>query len=191
LIAVLKDRAGRWAPVDAGLLILRIVVGALFVGHGTQKLFGWFGGGGPEGTGMFYASIGFRPEVPLAMVAGVSEAGGGTLLSLGLVTPLAAAVIIGVMISASVAAHWKNGLWNTKGGYELPLVYATAAATVAFAGPGRYSLDHAIGWDVAGVWWGIGSIVLGAAAASVVLAWRAAQMRRAVSAERRGDRPAA
>jgi putative oxidoreductase len=164
--------------VDVGPLILRIVVGALFFGHGTQKLFGWFGGHGPQGTGQFYESVGFRPGVPLAVIAGMSEAGGGTLLALGLITPLGAAAIIGVMASASVAVHLKKGLWNTNGGYELPLVYATAAACLVFIGPGRYSLDRAIGWDLAGVGWALGAIALGLIAASVPLSWRAAQLRR-------------
>src|SRR6184192_2026996 len=106
--------------MSIGLFILRVVVGALFVGHGTQKLFGWFGGGGPEGTGAFYHKVGFQPGVPLAILAGATEAGGGLLLALGLLTPLAAAGIIGVMISAAVGVHWPNGLWNTGGGFELP-----------------------------------------------------------------------
>jgi putative oxidoreductase len=107
-------------------------------------------------------------------------------------TPLGAAAIIGVMISASVAVHLKKGLWNTNGGYELPLVYATAAASVVFTGPGRYSLDRAIGWDLAGVGWGMSAIALGLAAASIPLSWRSMQLRRqAAPSARERKRPAA
>jgi putative oxidoreductase len=168
--------------MDEGLLILRLVVGALFVGHGTQKLFGWFGGHGVQGTGQFYASSGFRPGVPFAVLGGLSETGGGVLLALGLLTPLGAAAIIGMMTTAAIAIHLKNGMWNTNGGMELPVVYATASATLAFVGPGRYSLDRALGWDLAGVPWGVGAIVLGLVASSVVLAWRVVQLGAAVPA---------
>src|SRR5213594_1277479 len=178
--------------MDVGLLILRLVVGGLFIGHGTQKVFGWFGGHGPQGTGQFYASVGYRPGVPLAILAGVSEAGGGALLALGFLTPLGAAAIIGVMLNASIAVHLKNGLWNTNGGFELPLVLATAAATLAFAGPGRYSLDRAIGWDLAGWDWGIAAVLLGIVSASIVLAWRSRQLRTpADSSDQESSSPAA
>lgn len=164
--------------MDIGLLILRLVVGALFIGHGTQKLFGWFEGGGPQGTGQFYQGLGFRPGLPMAVLGGVSEAGGGTLLVLGLLTPLGAAAIIGMMVTAGVAVHAKNGVWNTNGGFELPLVFGTAAATLVFTGPGRYSLDRAVGWDLDGVAYGIGAVALGVVAALVVLERRAGQLRR-------------
>jgi len=164
--------------MDVGLLILRLVVGALFVGHGTQKLFGWFGGGGLQGTGQFYGSAGYRPGVPMAMLAGASEAGGGVLLVFGLLTPLGAAAIIGVMVNATFAVHWKNGLWNTNGGFELPLVMAASAAALAFTGPGRWSLDRAFGWRLFGVPWGLGAVLVGMATAGLVLGWRSAMMSR-------------
>lgn len=163
--------------MNVGLLILRIVLGSLFIGHGTQKLFGWFGGHGPEGTGQFYQSTGFRPGMAMAYVAGMSEAGGGSFLLLGLLTPLAAAAIIGVMVSAALAVHAKNGMWNTNGGMEFPIVNMAAAATLAFVGPGRYSLDHVLGWDLAGVGWGLVSIAVGFVAALIVLAKRASSLR--------------
>jgi putative oxidoreductase len=158
--------------LNVGLLLLRIVVGALFVGHGTQKLFGWFGGHGPEGTGKFLGSLGYSPERPAAYLAGGAETTGGALLLLGFLTPLGSAMIIGVMVNASIAVHLPKGLWNSEGGFELPLVYATAAAALAFSGPGRYSIDRAIGWDLAGVWYGIGAIALGLVAAGFALVWR-------------------
>src|SRR3954454_7675468 len=89
-------RCAGGSPMDTGLLLIRIVVGLLLVGHGTQKLFGWFGGHGLEGTGGFFEKLGYRPGKVWAAVAGMSETGGGLLLALGLFTPLASAMIIGV-----------------------------------------------------------------------------------------------
>jgi putative oxidoreductase len=131
---------------DVGLLIIRGVLGALLIGHGTQKLFGWFGGYGLEGTGAWMHSIGHRPGRLMAAVAGLSEAGGGLLLALGFLDPLGTAIVVGVMVTAATT-HWKHGVWNTEGGYELPVFYAVVAAGLGFTGPGRYSIDHAIGWS--------------------------------------------
>jgi putative oxidoreductase len=127
-----------------GLLILRLVVGLLLVAHGTQKLFGWYGGHGLAGTGGFFESLGFRPGRPMAMLAGASEAGGGLLLALGLLTPIGAAMIAGTMLVAALSAHAEQGLWATNGGYELPLVNATVAIALAFTGAGAWSLDNVL-----------------------------------------------
>src|SRR5204863_3313150 len=86
--------------MDVGMLILRLVVGALFIGHGTQKLFGWFEGHGLEGTAGFMDSLGYRPGKRYAAIGGLAEAGGGLLLVLGLLTPLAAVLIVGMMLNA-------------------------------------------------------------------------------------------
>jgi putative oxidoreductase len=158
--------------MDIGLLILRVVVGGLLMGHGLQKLFGWFGGGGLAGSGGFLESLGFRSGRTWAIVNGLAETGGGLLLVLGLLTPLGAAVIIGTMAVASVAAHWKNGIWNTKGGYELPLTNMAAAAALAFVGPGAYSADAALELGWSGTWYGLGAVALGLVAAALVLAAR-------------------
>ena len=123
-----------------GLLILRIVAGLLLVGHGTQKLFGWWGGGGPAGTEGMMESLGFRPPRQVAYVGGLAETIGGLLLALGLFTPLGTVLIVAMMTSATLSVHIDKGLWNQNGGYELPLVYATAATVCAF-GPGKYSID--------------------------------------------------
>ena len=155
-----------------GLFVLRVVVGALFVGHGTQKLFGWFEGYGPEGTGGFLESLGYPRGKQMAVVTGLAEAGGGSLLALGLLTPLGAAAIIGVMVNAAVSAHARNGLWNDKRGYELPLVYATAATAIALTGPGQWAMDNALGLDLEGGFWGIVAIALGLGAAFVALSVR-------------------
>ena len=144
--------------MDIGLLIVRAVVGALFVGHGTQKLFGWFGGHGLKATGGFFESLGFRPGRVMAGVAGVTEALAGLLLIAGFLTPLAAAMIIGVMLNAVLTAKREAGLW---GGYELDLVYALVAAGLAFTGAGAYSVDAYLPWQLSGVVFGLGAIVLG------------------------------
>lgn len=155
------------------LLILRIVVGLLFVGHGTQKLFGWFGGHGLEATAGFFESMRFRPPRLAAFAAGASEAGGGALFVLGLLTPLAAVMIVGVMVNAILAVHWQHGPWVTEGGYEYPLVMATAAVALVGAGPGMYSFDHFLGYDIWGGAWALATACVGVVAALVVLASRA------------------
>ena len=159
--------------MDTGLLLLRVVVGSLFIGHGTQKLFGWFGGGGIEGSAGFLQSLGFPHTRFWARVNGLAEAGGGLFLALGLVTPFAAAALIGVMLVASLTAHRGKGIWNQNGGSELPLVMATSAATVAFVGPGRLSIDSALGTVLDGVLWGGFALLLGLVAGASALAIRA------------------
>src|SRR5205823_5009953 len=109
---------GGGRSMDFGLLILRVVVGALFIGHGTQKLFGWFEGHGLEGTAGFMHSLGYRPGKRYAAIGGLAEAGGGLLLVLGLLTPLAAVLIVGMMLNAILSVHLENGVWATNGGYE-------------------------------------------------------------------------
>jgi putative oxidoreductase len=168
--------------LDIGLLILRVVVGALFIGHGTQKLFGWFGGHGLSGTAGFLESLGMRPGRLWAVVNGLVEAGGGLLLALGLLTPLAAAALVGVMTMASLLVHVPRGLWNAAGGYELPLVFATAATALAFTGPGRWSIDRALGLDLAGIAYGVGAAAVGVAVAVALFGWRNAMVRRVVPA---------
>ena len=141
-----------------GILLLRLVVGLAFVGHGTQKLFGWFGGYGPKGTGGFFASQGYRVGVLMAVAAGLCEAGGGTLLALGLATPLAGVLLATVMINAIGAVTLKKAFML---GSELEIAYLTIAVSLAASGPGRFSIDRAIGWDdnISGVWWGVGALV--------------------------------
>ncbi len=133
-----------------GLTFLRTVIGALFFGHGTQKLFGWFGGYGPEGTGQFFESLGLRPGRRHALNAGAAEAGGGTLIALGLFTPAAAAAIIGTMATAIRTVHIKNGPWVTQNGYEYNLALIAIMVALADLGPGDISLDHALGTEVKG-----------------------------------------
>jgi putative oxidoreductase len=155
--------------VDVGLFILRVVVGALFVGHGTQKLFGWFRGYGLEGTGGWLESLGFRPGRTHATLGGVAEAGGGLLLVLGFLTPLGAAAIIGTMASAALSVHRPHGMWITENGMEYVLVLGSAAAAIAFAGPGSASFDNAFGLDLHGWGWGLAAVAIGGGAAAAIL----------------------
>jgi putative oxidoreductase len=129
------------------LALLRFLVGLLFVGHGTQKLYGWFGGHGPDGTGQFFESLGIRPGRQHAMRAGAAEAGGGALLALGALTPVAATAIISVMVTAIRTVHGPKGPWVTEGGWEYTAVIIAAMAALADIGPGRYAFDRAVGLD--------------------------------------------
>ena len=144
--------------MELGLFLLHVVPGLLLMGHGSQKLFGWLGGHGPEGTGQFMDALGMRPGKRMAVAAGFNEFAGGALLALGLLLPLAAVLIASTMLVASLTAHRGKGLWVTNNGFELPLLYGVVAVGLAFNGAGQWSLDHAIGWDVAGLWWGLGAL---------------------------------
>ena len=156
-----------------GLLFLRVVVGTIFAAHGTQKLFGWWGGGGLRGTAAWLGSSGFRPPLVMAFLVAVSETS-GLVFALGLVTPLAALALATTMVVAVGTVHWKNGFFSTKGGYEFNLALWAAVIAVAAIGPGRFSLDRAFGWDdnLSGVWWGVGVLAASLAAAGAVLASR-------------------
>jgi putative oxidoreductase len=130
--------------MDAALLIVRLVFGLLMTVHGSQKLFGWFGGPGLGGTASFIESVGFRPARPFALANALAEFCGGVLLALGLFVPLAAAAIISVMIVAIVTVHWSNGLLTIDNGIELPMLYLTTSLALAIIGPGTYSFDAAL-----------------------------------------------
>ena len=147
--------------MDLALLILRLVVGVLFVGHGAQKLFGVFGGGGLDGTAGMFDNIGLRPGWLHARAAGAAEFGGGALLALGLFTPFAAAILIAVMTAAVVTVHGSNGIWNTNQGYEFNLVMVAAVFALAGVGAGSWSLDNAFGFDLHSTGWAIGALVVG------------------------------
>ena len=130
---------------DLGLFLIRLVFGLVVAAHGAQKLFGWFGGYGLAGTGGFMESLGFRPGKTFAAAAGLGEFVGGLLFALGFLGAVGPALMVSVMLVASIAVHWKNGLFNSSNGIELPLLVATAAVGIALAGPGRYSLDESLG----------------------------------------------
>jgi putative oxidoreductase len=127
-----------------GKLALRATLGSLFIGHGTQKLFGWFGGHGLEGTaGFFEGQLGLRPGKRHAAAAGLGEAAGGALLILGALTPVATALITGAMTTAIRKVHAQNGPWVTESGYEYNAVIIAAVAALADSGPGAPSVDAA------------------------------------------------
>jgi putative oxidoreductase len=126
--------------VDLGLLLLRLAVGLTMAAHGAQKLFGWFDGDGLEPTGQFFSALGYPSGETMALVAGVSETFGGLALALGLLTPLAAAAVLGTMLNALVAVHWENGFFSPAG-IEYPMVLGVSAAALALTGPGRYAAD--------------------------------------------------
>ncbi|MGH9520707.1 MAG: DoxX family protein, partial [Terriglobales bacterium] len=162
----------RKSEMSIGLLLLRLVVGLSFVAHGTQKLWGWFGGGGLEATSQFFTMLGFPKGHRHAFMAGLAEAGGGLLLALGLLTPLGTLAIISVMLVATVTMHLPKGFFAQNGGYEYPLVMATSALALAFTGPGAYSLDWALGIYRSGTTWAVGALVLGLIGGAVSLSER-------------------
>jgi len=157
-----------------GLLILRLVVGLTMAAHGTQKLFGWFGGYGLQGTGGFLEKLGFFPGRRNALFAGLAEFGGGVLLALGFATPLAATLIISVMFVATVTVHLKNGFFNHAQGYEFPLTLAAVALSVAIIGAGPISVDGALHLRDAGTVWGLGALLAGVIGGAIQLAGRRA-----------------
>jgi len=126
---------------NLALFAARLLIGAIFFAHGSQKLFGWFGGYGLKGTGGFFESLGMRPGALFAFVAGVGEFAGGILTLLGWLNPVGPSLIIAVMIVAIVTVHITKGLWNTNGGYEFPLANIAAALAISATGNGAYSLD--------------------------------------------------
>lgn len=145
-----------------GRLLVRSVVGLLFVGHGMQKLAGSFGGPGLEGTGQFFEALGLRPGRRHATAAGAAEAVGGALLVAGLATPAAAAALAGVMVTAIRTVHWKNGVWASNGGYEYNAVLLALLFTLVELGPGEYSLDEAFGIELSGPAWAVAALGAGA-----------------------------
>jgi putative oxidoreductase len=147
--------------MELGLLVLRVVVGLLFMGHGAQKLFGMFGGYGIEGTGNFFETLGMKPGRLNAAGAGAAEFIGGALLALGLLTPLAAALLIATMVVAIATVHWSNGVWSTEGGYEYNVVIIAAVFAITATGPGDWSLDHALSIDADGTAWALAALGAG------------------------------
>jgi putative oxidoreductase len=131
--------------IDVGLLVLRLVLGVIFIGHGAQKLFGSFGGPRISGFAKMLEQLGVKPAKPMAILAGLAEFVGGILVMIGFLTPLAALALIAVMIVAIVAVHLKNGFFNTNGGYEFNLSLVGIAVTLLIAGAGAYSLDGVLG----------------------------------------------
>jgi putative oxidoreductase len=153
-----------------GLLLLRVVTGGIVLAHGLQKTFGWWNGPGPKGVHGWLSSLGFRFVAVMTLLLILAE-DGGLLFALGFVTPLAALMIVASQCVAIFTVHWKNGLWNTGGGYEFNLVLIAVATAIAATGPGRFSIDRWIGWDdnISGLWWAAGVLVVGFLSAAFIV----------------------
>lgn len=147
--------------MDLALLALGAVVGLAFMAHGAQKLFGAFGGPGIDGTAGFFEQIGLRPGKLHAWGAGLAEFFGGLVIALGLVTPIGAAALIGVMTAAVLTVHLKNGFFNTNQGFEFNLVLVAALFALAGVGRGAWSLDNALAIDMTGAAWALGALGAG------------------------------
>ncbi len=154
--------------MDTAFLLVRLVVGLAMAAHGTQKLFGWFGGHGIAGTGGFFEQIGFRPGRMFALFAGIGETAGGLLTALGLFGALGPAMVVLVMIVAIVSVHLPKGFWTQNGGYEMNALYIAGEVAIAYAGNGAFSLDRAFGLSIftSASW---ATILLGAAVVIALL----------------------
>ncbi|QYJ79829.1 DoxX family protein [Shewanella acanthi] len=139
LIAKTLTSAPSFAP-----LLLRLPIGIILMAHGSQKLFGWFGGYGLEGTGQWMASIGLTPGYLMALMAGSSEFFGGLLLIIGLLTRLSSVVLSFTMVIAILSVHIGNGLFLSNNGYEFGLALLAATASLVFSGAGRLAVDNII-----------------------------------------------
>jgi putative oxidoreductase len=148
-------------------------VGGTLVAHGTQKLFGWFGGAGLAATSAMFDQIGFKPGKANVVAAGLGEAGGGALLAVGLGTPGASAAVAGTMIVAS-SMHADKGFFATDGGLEYPAILGWSAAVLALTGPGSLSLDHLLGHRLNRSWMRTLALAAAGPAAYAVLARRRA-----------------
>jgi putative oxidoreductase len=147
--------------MDTSLALLHLLLGLLFVGHGAQKLFGVFGGHGLQGTAGFMESLGLRPGKFHAAASGLAELAGGVLLALGLLLPLAAALIVAVMTTAIVTVHGAKGVWNQDGGWEFPAVVIAAVTVLAGVGGGELALDTALGLELTSEGWALGALGAG------------------------------
>jgi putative oxidoreductase len=147
--------------MSLALLVLRVVVGFAIAGHGAQKLFGSFGGGGLQRTAAGFERMGLRPGRLNALVAGSAEFFGGILIALGLLTTPAAAAVIGVQTTAILVVHLRNRFWVADGGFEYNLVLIAAVFALVGVGAGSWSLDHAIGIDLTGTGWALAALGVG------------------------------
>lgn len=155
--------------MSLGRFAARALVGSLFVGHGTQKLFGWFGGPGRAGTEGMMESLQMRPAKVHALAAGATETAAGALLAVGLATPAAAAGITGVMTTAIRKVHAPNGPWSSNGGWEYNAVLIAFVTALVETGPGKISLDHLFGTERSGVRWALTALGAGVGAAFLTM----------------------
>ncbi len=154
--------------VDAALVLVRLALGPMLVAHGYQKI---FAGGKLAGTGQWFESLGLKPGWLHARLAAGTEVGAGTLMTVGLLTPAAAAGFVGLMAVAAFTDHRGKGFFIFKGGWEYVYVVGVVAVALATLGPGRWSLDHAIGhFDTPAVAQGVFAAVVGLAGAGSLFA---------------------
>lgn len=151
--------------MDTGKLVVRLFVGGIFVGHGLQKLKGWFGGPGIEGTEQMMKGTGMHPPRRNAYAVALVETAGGAAIAAGAATPAASAGLIATMLTAIDKVHWKNGFWNTAGGWEFNGTLIATLFALCADGPGRLSVDAAFGNRRWGLGWAIGALALGAVGA--------------------------
>ncbi|HVW47366.1 MAG TPA: DoxX family protein [Solirubrobacterales bacterium] len=153
-----------------GRLLARLFIGGMFIGHGTQKWFGWFGGPGIEKTSGMMESLGLAPTRANAHAASASETLGGIGIALGAFTPLSAAALIGTMVTAIRTVHWKNGFWSQGGGYEYNLTIIAALLLIVDGGPGPLSVDGALGIEETGTGVALAALAAGVLGSTVSLA---------------------
>jgi putative oxidoreductase len=152
-----------------GRLAARLVIGGLFIGHGTQKLFGWFGGPGVEGTEQMAENLELRPGRANAVLVGTAETTGGAMVASGFLMPVGASALIATMITAIRKVHYAKGLWNTQGGYEFNLTLIAALMALIDGGPGPASVDRVLGLDDTGHGWALAALVAGAAGSTIAI----------------------
>jgi len=132
-------------PASWAITVVRVTLGMIFFAHGSQKVFGWFGGYGIAGTAGFLETLGLKPGKPMAVLSAAAELGGGALVLLGLFTSLGALLIAGVMAVAILTVHLKKGFWVSNGGYEYNLTIIAAVIALASTGPGAYTIEALLG----------------------------------------------
>jgi putative oxidoreductase len=155
--------------MNIGRVLARMTIGGLFIGHGTQKLFGWFEGPDLEGTAGMMEKLDMRPARRNALAAGVSETAGGALLAAGALMPVAAAMLTGTMTTAIRKVHLDKGVWNTGGGYEFNLALVAAAIALVDSGPGRPAVDEALGLKLKGGGWALAALAAGIAGSTAAI----------------------
>ncbi|GAA1970190.1 hypothetical protein GCM10009798_33640 [Nocardioides panacihumi] len=152
--------------LDLGLLLLRVALGPMLFLHGWNKV---YGGGGLTGTAGWFEGLGLRPGWLHARLAAGTELTAGVLMSLGLLTGIAATAFVGLMLVATLTDHRGKGYFVFKGGWEYTVLVATVAVGLAATGPGEWSLDHLLGLDLAGLAWAAVAAVGGSVAAAALL----------------------
>lgn len=163
--------------IDLALLIVRVGVGLTIAAHGSQKLFGWFGGKGLAGSGQIFSAMGFEPGKRNALAAGMGETAGGLLMAFGFATPMASAAAASTMAGAAASSSHK-GFWAINGGYEYPAVLTSAAVGIAISGPGRYSVDAGLNDLFNQAWMSGAALGCAAVAIAVVLFRRGSELKR-------------